>query len=302
MKKLLTILLIGTFTFTLHAQKNTKRIPDILSVKHWAFIPKKVELTKSSMDKAETKRIELGDFYISKYEVTTDEYRRFLASLTEAEAKAHQPNNSGWEKLTDAKGKLIEYYQNHHGFDNYPVVNVTRKNAEAFAAWLTDEYNTQKKRRFKQVNFRLPTASEWELAARGDYPTHVVYPWGSPYMRTQDGKMRANILRLSAAMIKNSWDENGIQKIEIVDRDLKKNLILTSPIASYPETQHGLHDIIGNVSEMTISPHPERKGALISKGGSYALSEYWARVDSAYPLEGSNAFTGFRLIMEVIEK
>ncbi len=302
MKNLLTLLLIFFLSCTVSAQRKVNKIPDILSEKHWAFVPKQIEYTKSGTSEAMAKKVEKGNFYISKYEVTVGEYRRFLLSLDSATALKHTPNSEGWLKLVNAKKRMVKYYQEHQAFDNYPVVNVTKENAEAFAAWLSQAYNGQKKRKFKKVSFRLPTETEWETAARGNMDKVVPYPWGSPYINNRSGKVMANVLRLSGRMIKNSWDKDGNQQMEIVDRDLKDNMTFTSPIASYHSTQYGLFDMSGNVSEMTISVHPEIKGAIISKGGSYALSEYWAQINSQYPHEGSNAFTGFRLIMEVIEQ
>lgn len=303
MKNLLGLLLLFFLSSTVSAQRKVNKIPDILSEKHWAYIPKKVDLTKSNLEETETKKVEKGGFYISRFEVSVNEYRRFLRSLPEGELEKHKPNSEGWTKLTNAKGDMVKYYQQHQAFDNYPVVNVTRENAEAFAAWLGQAYNSQKKRKFKKVRFRLPTETEWEVAARGEYPEKVIYPWGSPYIRDKNGRFRANILRLSGKVIKNSWDENGNPKAEVIQSVLeKKDFTLTSLIGTYPQTQFGLHDIIGNVAEITVSDHPDKKGALISKGGSFALSEYWAQIDSQYPHEGSNAFTGFRLIMEVIEQ
>ncbi len=302
MKSLFSIVLLSVLSCAIQAQNKSKKIPDILSEKHWAFIPKQVELTKNSSVETATKRVERGNFYISKYEVTTNEYRRFLASLSGGEKEVHKPNRDGWKKLVDANVELVQYYQNHRGFDNYPVVNVTKENAEAFAVWLTQEYNGQKKRKFKKVSFRLPTELEWETAARGDHPEHIAFPWGSPYIRDREGKYLANILKVPGRAIKNSWDDNGSQKFEVIDNNLSEILSLTTPIASYRATQFGLFDMVGNVAEMTISEHPEQKDALISKGGSYALSEYWAPIDSQYPFQDSNAFTGFRLVMEVIEK
>lgn len=58
----------------------------------------------------------------------------------------------------------------------------------------------------------------------------------------------------------------------------------------------------GNVAEITTTTHPEDKEALVSKGGSYALSQYWALVNSRYPFKGPNAHTGFRLVMEVVKQ
>lgn len=303
MKKLIVLILLTSISFSVIAQKKLKKIPDILSEKHWAYIPKKVDLTKSTTSETPTKVVESGDFYISKFEVTNHEYRRFLNSIDESAAKIYMPKSENWKKMVGETNLASNYYFPHSGFDWYPVVNVTLEDAQSFAKWLTKAYNNQKKKEFKEVSFRLPTEAEWELAARGDETHKEMYPWGSPYIQSKDGKFRANVLRVSGRMIKNSWDADGNPQAEVLDTFLKdKSFVLTSRIATYPETPFGLFDIIGNAAEMTTSDHPEKEGAFITKGGSYALSEYWAQIDSQYPLEGSNAFTGFRLIMEVIEK
>lgn len=307
MKKLIALLLLTSISFSAMAQKKLKKIPDILSEKHWAYIPKKVDLTKSTIGDTPTKIVESGDFYISKFEVTNHEYRRFLNSLEESDEKGHIPKSENWNEMIrvnkpNSNRMATEYYFAHNAFNRYPVVNVTLEDATAFAKWLTKEYNKQDKKEFKKVSFRLPTEDEWKVAALGETSELSLFPWGSPYIRNREGKALANMLRVSGSMIRNYWDEEGNQRVELIDKNLKENLSLTSQVASYNQTRHGLYDMAGNVAEMTTSVHPEVKEALVAKGGSYALSEYWAQVNSQYPFKGSNAYTGFRLVMEVIEE
>lgn len=302
MKKLLTLLLLTSISFSVIAQKKLKKIPDILSEKHWAYIPKKVDLTKSTDSEIPTKVVESGDFYISKFEVTNHEYRRFLNSIEERDVKTYTPKSENWEKMVGESKLASNYYFAHAGFDRYPVVNVTIEDAQAFAEWLTEAYNNQKKKEFQKVSFRLPTEEEWKIAALGNILEVNRFPWGSPYIRNSQGQVLANMLSVSGSMIKNYWDEDGNQRVEIIDKNLKEHHSLTSPVASYNMTKHGLYDMAGNIAEMTTTTHPEDKEAVVSKGGSYALSQYWAQVNSQYPFKGPNSFTGFRLVMEVIER
>jgi formylglycine-generating enzyme required for sulfatase activity len=85
--------------------------------------------------------VELDDFYIDKTEVSAGVYREFC----------------------QATGRPLP-----EGLDSsppdLPVVNVTFEDVQAFAAW---------------AGKRLPSAVEWEKAARG--PSGLLFPWGNDF-------------------------------------------------------------------------------------------------------------------------
>jgi formylglycine-generating enzyme required for sulfatase activity len=136
----------------------------------------------------------LSDFYIDKTEVTNAAYESFCK-----ERKYPQPAGFQADK------------------PDYPVVNVTIADAREFARW---------------AGKRLPTAQEWEKAARGD--KGWLFPWGED----RDPR-RANVR-----------DNDSLGKHEVMRAD--SFLPGASP--------YGALNMVGNVWEFvdeTVKPLPE---------------------------------------------
>lgn len=132
-----------------------------------------------------------------------------------------------------------EMYFWHPGFDDYPVVGVSWKQATAFAIWRSELLNNFLSSKGQPVvmKYRLPSESEWEYAARGGLDQNI-YPWGGMYTRNNEGCFLANFKPLRGRYA----DDGGIH---------------TMQIASFAPNDFGLYDMAGNVAEWTSSAFDE---------------------------------------------
>lgn len=134
---------------------------------------------------------------------------------------------------------LTNMYFWHPGYDDYPVVGVTWKQARAFSIWRTNlrnGYLFTNEDSYEQ-NYRLPTESEWEYASRGGLDLSP-YPWGGPYIRNSVGCFLANFKPLRG----NYIDDGGLTTLRA---------------DSYNPNGYGLYCMAGNVAEWTSNAYDE---------------------------------------------
>jgi formylglycine-generating enzyme required for sulfatase activity len=191
----------------------------------------------------------------------------------------------------------------HPGFDEYPVVGLTWKQARAFCNWRTKIQNDFMGNRNQPglMEYRLPTETEWEYAARGERKFSM-YPWGGYYTRDQQGVFLANFKPLRG----NYVEDGGIG---------------TMRVGSYDPNDFGLYDMSGNVAEWTITAYDESGYMLINdlnpnyeynalpddppvmkrkvvRGGSYKDVAFFTQVStrSFEYQDTTKSFIGFRTV------
>jgi len=169
----------------------------------------------------------------------------FLVSQTEAV----YPDSLVWMRdfSYSYNEPFTRLYFSHPSYNQYPVVGVTWKQAVAFCHWRTNNSNFyldkgNKKNEKIDGIYRLPTEAEWEYAARGNSKTNNMYPWGSPYTRTKEGRLLANF-------------KPG--RGDYFGSDAKNDNIYTTKVQSFPENGYKLYDMAGNVAEWTSSVYYE---------------------------------------------
>lgn len=107
---------------------------------------------KELLDEEKYQKLELPSFWIDIYPVTNEQYYRFIKETGYRKIPSH------WKDW----GFKDPPYPPEEA--NFPVTNVSYKDALAYCEW---------------AGLRLPTGDEWEKAARG--PDGRLYPWGDEY-------------------------------------------------------------------------------------------------------------------------
>lgn len=132
-------------------------------------------------------------------------------------------------------------YFSHVGFDDYPVVGVSWKQAKAFCSWRTTLKVAMDNRQNETPahDFRLPTESEWEIAARGGMHNNM-YPWGSYYTRNVEGCFVANFKPLRGNYVADSQTSTATVKV-----------------GNFDPNPYGVYDMAGNVAEWTSTAYFE---------------------------------------------
>ncbi|MBR1785107.1 MAG: SUMF1/EgtB/PvdO family nonheme iron enzyme [Bacteroidales bacterium] len=194
-------------------------------------------------------------------------------------------------------------YFSSPAYDNYPVVGVSWRQARAFCVWRSNMLNNYLESiDYSTLNdFRLPTESEWEFAARGGIAAQS-YPWGGPYVRNPNGCFLANYEPLRGA-----YDDDGGVK--------------TLMVGHYAPNDYGLYDMAGNVSEWCLDAYNETTYQIanavtpvylydaseddplamkrkVIRGGSWKDQKYFIQVQTrSYEfMDTAKCYIGFRCV------
>ncbi len=229
--------------------------------------PAEARLRKSRWFDRETARqtTSLRAFCLSRNLVTNEEYQEFIIAtnrqppgISEAEYQQQGFLVHPYTKVREFLWSDREYPQ---GKGKHPVVLVSYEDAVAYADWKSQKTGAK---------YRLPTAMEWEKAARSNDGRY--FPWG------------------------NEWQDNGTNWAG-------SNLNYTSAIASYPlsKSPYGVEDMAGNVFEFTSTLKWQgTRTVSVMKGCSWDDLPGFCRAAYQHtrPIASRHILFGFRLVKE----
>lgn len=231
--------------------------------------------------------------YASSTETSNFLYNLFLTDLLKQ--KRYKELDLAKTPLIDWRSLLVPSLQNlpddslfangHPSDDLAPVVNVSYEAAVLYCEWLTNVYNssTQKRKKYNNVTFRLPSEEEWEYCANGG-ETGYKYPWKGDFIRNSRG---CYITNLNVEPSPTNDTTIGTCNVTGVDGGY-----FTVRVDSYFPNAFGLYNLIGNAAEMTA-----KKGQ--TKGGSWNSLPKNATIETTETYTTASPQIGFRVIMIV---
>lgn len=329
-----TLLFATSFTYLIPKKKSIYVSPDLdkvmVYVPSMAFSYREADTLIVDDALVFTNTYSMNEFYMFPYEVSNGQYLEFVHDLKvkkDTTWSIAMPDTLRWREKLSYNEPYVEYYFRHPAYRNYPVVGVTQKQCMMYCEWLTKVYNTNEKRKYKKVKFRLPTKYEWYAAAvfnksekvksknvkTMNYYDDNLFPWDGPFLRNKNGGYQANFKNIDESSIHRVNDsvmtvygKKAIQQRYItkpseymgIASNLNDNADVTAPVDSYWPNDLGIYNLAGNVEEFVAEYG-------ITKGGSWQDPGYYLRNTVIETYQSKNEATssrGFRFVMEVVEE
>jgi formylglycine-generating enzyme len=245
-------------------------------------------------DEKPVRQVTVGTFAIGKYEVTRGEFAKF-AQATGLQQATGCRYYTGMERKGDPNRSYM--WPGFEQTDRHPVVCVSWDEAVAYTQWLSERTGRK---------YRLPTAEEWEFAARAGERAETY--WDKP----EEACKFANVSDAS----RERWVRNDAQEKDKPIPDAFKGFpcddkfAQTAPVGTFPPNKFGLYDMLGNSWEMIQGCFEYVRGAdgkptdeclrRPSRGGSWLLGQRSVRLANRASIQHDhrNFTIGVRLVME----
>lgn len=238
-------------------------------------------------------------FAMSRFEVTVAQFRRFVDATGYVSRATQRGHSLAYDTRSGnfVRGSGIDWrsgYDGRQGADNFPVIHVTARDAEAYAAWLSEQTG---------AHYRLPSEAEFEYTLRAGGTGR--YPWGNGAPPMGEGNLAGS---KDVSPQGRHWNNAFL--------GYGDGWWGPAPVGSFAGNAFGLYDMDGNVSEWVADcwhkgyrRAPANGAAWVNpgcrnrmhRGGAWSSAPLQVR--SAWRAAGgvdvANALVGFRLVRQI---
>jgi eukaryotic-like serine/threonine-protein kinase len=185
---------------------------------------------------------------------------------------------------------------------DHPIVNVSRTDAEAFCAWLTETERQQERLSLSYV-YRLPTDYEWSLLAglndaENSNPARreaqkTDFFWGTAWPPNAEGVTPANLADSSLLSLPGYDVTKVIPKFD-------DGYAATAPVGSFPANKLGLYDVCGNAQEWVADDYSNTSKSGVLRGGgwsTYRPENLLIGARNTQPPTYRDVYYGFRVVL-----
>lgn len=237
---------------------------------------------------------------VGRTEVTLGQFKQFVKETGYRPAQGMRTWLANEDSLLQFRPELNYLSPGFPQTDNDPVVGITKNDAEAFAAWVSERTGE---------TYRLPTEGEWEYAARGG--TQTPFFWGEDVE--------------GADQYANTYDEDAYaaNRFSIIGsgewahvKNVHDGFEHTAPVGSFKPNAFGLYDVTGNAREFVADTWVDSQAGATSdasvrhgeapfvvlRGGAWAYQPQNLRVAYRNGYLSSETRTnmfGFRLVRDL---
>lgn len=292
MKQLSIFSILAASAMLFSAQQKTPKV-DVKKMNK--FFNKNYPLVTSGKAMVGKDTVSVQNFIMSSGEITNLNYKEFLADLKKnGKDELYRkclPDTTQWTKINDNLLPMTTHYFSHAAYRSFPVVNITKENAEEYCKWLSEQF-TSRLPEGQTLKFRLPTKAEWLRAACGN-EINSPYSWKGPYLRNAQGHYLANFTKVSETSIsRNDKGELQFEKEYPFPILNGEGADLVAATKSYFPNEFGIYNMNGNVAELLAD-----SDEVI--GGSWYDTGYDIRNQSTKKHNGASPKVGFRVVATI---